>query len=135
MIKAKDKTPVSQDVVTMCTECKNELNHVVISHNMKGTIEKVKCHACGMEHKYAPENKKSPKKRVKRKIVDPERDFELLTEKFKDKTPIRYSMSGSFKVDDVIEHNTFGIGIVVGASHDYLDVIFSEQPRILACNR
>ena len=75
------------------------------------------------------------KKGVRRKKIDPARDFELLAEKFKEKKPLHYRMSGSFKTDDVIDHNTFGIGIVVNASYDYLDVVFSDQARMLVCNR
>jgi hypothetical protein len=135
MIENKDKTPVAQNVVTMCTKCKTQLDHLVVSHNMEGMIEKVKCHTCGKVHKYRPEKKKSPKKGVRTKKTDPARDFGLLTEKFKGKEPVRYSMSGSFKADDVIDHNTFGMGIVISTSYKQMDVVFSDRPRILVCNR
>jgi hypothetical protein len=46
-----------------------------------------------------------------------------------------YSMSGSFKNDDVIDHKSFGMGIVISASHDKMEVVFSDEPRILVCNR
>jgi hypothetical protein len=64
--------------------------------------------------------------------IDPARDFELLTEKFKGKTPLRYRMPGSFKADDVLDHNKFVIGFVISVSHDYLDVVFSDKARLLA---
>jgi hypothetical protein len=135
MIENKDKTPVAQNVVTMCTKCKIQLDHLVVSHNMEGIIEKVKCQTCGSVHKYRPEKKKSSKKGVRAKKTDPARDFGLLTEKFKGKEPVRYSMSGSFKADDVIDHNTFGMGIVISTSYKQMDVVFSDRPRILVCNR
>ena len=37
-------------------------------------------------------------------------------EKFKEKKPVNYSMSGTFKEDDVIDHKTFGMGIVISAT-------------------
>ena len=77
---------------------------------------------------------KTPKKRVRTKKKDPARDFELLTENLKGKKPVRYSMSGSFKADEVIDHNTFGIGIVISASYNKMDVVFADQSRILVCN-
>jgi hypothetical protein len=138
----EDKTPVAQNVVTKCTKCKLQLEHVVLFHNTEGIIEKVKCGTCGCEHKYRPEKKKSPKKAVKTsqtrkrtKKVDLTRDFETLTEKFKGKKPVNYSMSGSFKADDMIEHQTFGLGIVISASYNKMEVVFSDRPRILVCNR
>ena len=59
----------------------------------------------------------------------------MLAEMFKDKEPLSYSMSGSFKSDDVIDHKTFGMGIVISASCDKMEVAFSDGPRVLVCNR
>ena len=82
------------------------------------------------------ENKdKTPRKRVKTKKNVPARDFELLIEKFKEKNPVRYSISGSFKADDVIDHNIFGKGIVISISNKKIVVLFCDKPRILVCDR
>lgn len=142
MIKDKDRTPVAQNLITMCTKCKMELDHVVLFVNMKGIAERVKCHTCGSEHKYRPDKKKVLKKTVKTakesvrtKKVDFTKDFEKLAAKFKDKKPVPYSMSGSFKEDDVIDHTTFGMGFVASVSYQKMEVAFSGGPRILACNR
>ena len=80
-------------------------------------------------------NDNTPRKRVRPKKKDPARDFKRLTEKFKEKKPMRYSMSGSFKADDVIAHDTFGIGFVISTSYKKMDVVFSDRLRILVCNR
>ena len=77
----------------------------------------------------------TPKKRVRAKKKDPAKDFELLAEKLKGKESVRYSMSGSFKLDDVIDHKTFGIGVVISTSYKKMDVVFADQSRILICNR
>ena len=78
---------------------------------------------------------KTPKKRVKTKKEDPKRDFKLLMEKFKGKKPMPYSMSGSFESHDVIDHDTFGKGIVIMTSHEKMDVVFSDKLRTLVCNK
>ena len=139
MTKDKDRTPVAENVITMCTKCGMELNHVVVAHDTGGIVESVKCHTCGSEHKYRPDKKKAPKKTSKKSIstqeVDLTKTFEKLAEKFKEKKPLPYSMSGSFKNDDVIDHKTFGMGIVISASSDKMEVAFSGGPRILVCNR
>jgi len=139
MTKDKDRTPVAQNVITMCTKCGMELDHVVVAHDKGGTVESVKCHTCGSEHKYRPDKKRAPKKSAKKSIstqeVDLTKTFEKLAEKFKEKEPLPYSMAGSFKNDDVIDHKTFGIGIVISASYDKMEVAFSGGPRILVCNR
>ena len=139
MIKTKDRTPVAQDVITMCTKCDMELNHVVVAHNAEGLVEKVKCHTCGSEHRYRPDKKRSTRKISKKSIstleVDLTKGFEKLAEKFKDKKRLPYSMSGSFNNEDVIDHKTFGVGIVISASSDKMEVAFSDGPRVLVCNR
>ena len=139
MKKTKDRTPVAENVITMCTKCEMELNHVVVAHNEEGFVEKVKCYTCGTEHRYRPDKKRTTRKTSKKTIstqeVDLTKTFEELAEKFKEKKPLPYSMSGSFKNDDVIDHKTFGMGIVTGASRDRMEVAFSDGPRILVCNR
>jgi len=139
MTNDKDRTPVAQNVFTMCTKCEMELNHVVVAQNARGTVERVKCLTCGTEHKYRSDKKKAPKRTAKKSTlvrkVDFTKVFEDLAEKFKDKQALPYSMSGSFKKDDVIDHKTFGVGIVTNVSSDKMEVAFHDGPRALVCNR
>ncbi len=139
MTNAKDRTPVAQNVITMCSKCEMELNHVVVAHNEEGFVEKVKCFTCGTEHRYRPDKKRTTRKTSKKTIstqeVDFTKTFEKLAAMIKEKEALPYSMSGSFKSDDVIDHKTFGMGIVISASNDKMDVVFSDGPRILVCNR
>jgi hypothetical protein len=139
MTKVKDRTPIAQNVVTLCTKCEIELNHVVVAHNEKGMVERVKCLTCETEHKYHSNKKKAARKTPKKNPVTQKVDFgkifEELAEKFKDKEPLPYNMSGSFKKDDVIDHKTFGMGIVTQAYHDKMEVAFYDGPRFLVCNR
>lgn len=141
MKKDKDRTPVAKDLVTLCTRCGLELSHVVVVHNLQGIVERVKCKTCGSEHKYHPEKKTPPPKtpRPKKPAIpkrkDPAKEFQKLSEKFKEKKSIAYSISGLFQPDDVIDHKTFGTGIVTSVSYQKMEVAFSEGRRILACNR
>jgi hypothetical protein len=141
MTKDKNRTPVAENVMTLCMKCEMELNHVVVAHNAGGIVERVKCHTCGTEHKYRPDKKTATKRASKKSIsiqtqeVDLTKTFERLSKKFKEKKPLPYSMAGSFKNNDVIDHKTFGMGIVISASHDKMEVAFSDEPRILVCNR
>jgi hypothetical protein len=134
----KDQTPVAGILVTKCTKCKIELNHVVLALNDKGIVERVKCNTCGSEHKYHPDKKKQPTKKIKarrKKEVNHLEIYERLSAQFKDKTILPYSMSGLFKKDDVIEHKTFGRGYVTESFRDKMEVTFSDGPRILVYNR
>jgi len=79
--------------------------------------------------------KKIAKKSVKAQKKDPAEDFEILREKLKGKKSVRYRMSESFETDDVIDHDKFGKGIVIGINNNKIDVVFSDKLRILVCNR
>ena len=131
----ENNTPLAEKVVTKCAKCKKLLDHEIVARDAEGIIEKVKCLTCGSEHKYHQEKVKAPRKAVRRKKVDPARDFDLLSETVKDKRPQRYTMTGLFKVGDVIDHNVFGIGIVISALNKQMEVVFSDHPRILVFNR
>lgn len=139
MTKDKERTPVAQNVITMCKRCEMELHHVVVAHDAMGIVETVKCNTCGSEHKYRLGKKRGTKKTSKKSAsnreVDLTKSFEELVEKFKGKKRLPYDMAGSFKNEDVIDHKTFGMGIVIGASHDRMEVAFSDGSRILVCNR
>jgi len=139
MIKDKDRTPVAQNVATMCTKCKMVLNHVVIVHNAQGIVDRAKCLTCGSEHKYRPGSKKAPAKKANKKATTRKKvvaiDYKKLAEQFQEKESLPYSMSSSFEEEDVVAHQTFGRGIVLSVSHQRMEVAFSGGPRTLACNR
>ena len=71
----------------------------------------------------------------KRKPVATAKKLERLIKKFKEKTPLHYEMSGSFKKDDVIDHDTFGKGVVIDSDYKKIDVLFSDKLRTLVCER
>jgi hypothetical protein len=143
MTEDKDRTSVGKTVVTMCTKCKMELNHVVIVHNEEGIIDRVKCNTCGSEHKYRRAKKKADstkaettKRAPRKKKTDPSEIYGSLDKKYRDKAPVPYSMSGSFNDEDVIAHKVFGKGFVTGLpTSQQIQVTFIDGTRILACNR
>ena len=139
MTNNKDRTPIAQNLIAMCTKCEMELSHVVVAHNAAGTVETVKCLTCGTEHQYLPDEKRATKKPSKKRMatqtVDLTKTYEDLAEKFKGKKLLPYNMSGLYKNEDVIDHKAFGMGIVISASYDKMEVLFSDGPRILVCNR
>jgi hypothetical protein len=135
MIENNEQNHPAEKVASRCTKCKKMVDHEVISRSDDGIVLKMRCLTCGYEHKFRPLKSKSPGRVARPKKIDPAKDFNLLSETFKDKRPLRYSMSGLFKPGDVIEHNTFGTGIVISAINKQMEVIFSDCPRILVFNR
>ncbi len=141
MVAHKDKTPVAENMVTLCRKCKMELSHVVIAHNAEGIVARVKCRTCGSEHKYSPYKKPSrktvttSKNSTRTRKTDYAEEFQKLAEKYKDTKPVHYSMSGSYRAEDVVDHQKFGVGIVMNVSYQKMEVAFPGGLRILVCGR
>ena len=133
-----DRTPVAKDIITACTRCKLELNHIVVRHNTEGIVDRVKCHTCGFEHKYKPV-KKTVKSTTKRKSParkkSPEKEYAALMEKNIKVVPVPYSMKASFSEGDIIDHTTFGKGIITGTSHERIEVLFQDGAKTLAADK
>lgn len=70
-----------------------------------------------------------------KKSIAIEKKFERLIKKFEGKTPLHYQMTGSFKKDDLIDHDTFGKGVVIESDRKKIDVLFSDKLRTLVCDR
>ena len=136
-----DKTPVAGEIVTRCTKCKLELKQIVISHNSEGIVAKVKCSTCGSEHKYYPEKKRLATKKKKEeaaKVAQRNREaekFARLLEQNQGKKAKTYGMSENYSDSDVIDHKTFGKGIITKVNYQKMDVLFETGLRILACNK
>ena len=134
-----DRTPVAKDIITVCSRCKLELDHIVVRHNKEGIVDRVKCHTCGFEHKYKTAAKKKAKAATKRKSStrkkSPEKEYEALMAKKMDVDPVPYSMKASFTEDDIIDHKTFGKGIVTETSFERIEVLFKDGFKTLAADK
>ena len=133
-----DRTPVARDIVTVCSRCKLELNHIVVRHNAEGIVDRVKCHTCGFEHKYKPVKKKAEGTKKRKTAVrkkSPEKEYQTLMEKNIDVVPVQYNMKASFGKGKVIDHKTFGKGIVLETSFERIDVLFQEGVKTLAADK
>jgi len=136
-----DKTPVARVIVTRCRKCKLELSHTVVAHNREGIVAKVKCNTCGSEHKYYPEKKRLATKKKKEeaaKLAKQNREakeYAGLLEQNLEKKVKPYSMSLNYSDHDVIDHKTFGKGIITKVNDQKMDVLFEMGHRMLACGR
>ena len=134
-----DRTPVAKDIITVCSRCKLELNHIVVRHNKEGIVDRVKCHTCGFEHKYKTVANKKAKTTTKRKSTSrkksPEKEYEALIAKNAHVAPVPYSMKASFTENDIIDHKIFGKGIVTDTSFERIEVLFKDGLKTLAADK
>ena len=126
-----DSNEVGGEIVSLCTKCKLALDHTIAA--MVGEkVAKVRCKTCGSAHRYinpaAPT--KSPTHRIKK--LTPEETWDKLIHLSSSKRKIPYTLSGSFKQNDLIDHNRFGLGVVVQLLlGDKIQVAFKEGEKTL----
>jgi RNase P subunit RPR2 len=133
-----------------CTKCKLLLAHVVM-YEVDGKVKKVKCKTCGSEHMYrtAMQQKKSSdlvgragqEKRVKtssksrKPVNDAPLQWELKHSEMNPESPVKvYRVQDTYKSEDVIRHQLFGLGFVIRVSDTSMEVLFKDAIRRMAMN-
>ncbi len=136
---------VGGEVDSWCTKCKLMLAHTVVAM-VEDKIEKVACKTCKGKHKFRPNPPKSrvkkdpnapeKKKVTRRRKKDPVIVWEEALEG-KDMTQSRaYAMDAEFVANQIVEHSTFGIGLITDVrAEGKMEVLFKDGPKLLVCNR
>src|SRR3954467_14391173 len=139
---------VGGEVDAFCTRCKMTLAHTILA--MVGqTIARVQCNTCRGQHAYrsAPGTAKprssssssggstAPRAASREPAVKTVITFEDQL-KGHDLTRARqYSPKDSYAVDEVMDHPTFGFGLVRSVRADKVDVAFKASERTLVHGR
>ena len=154
----KKEITVGTEIDAYCTKCKIILNHVVVAMVGKRP-KKVECLTCHGQHVYKASEpgsrakakaakasdaskekapKKTPaKKRTKTKRgIEKERDLWKESLDKKDLDSARpYNMSDSYEIDDVINHDKFGMGIVTNViTAKKMEVLFETGRKCMVYN-
>src|SRR5205085_2292266 len=131
---------VGGEVDAFCTKCELLLAHTVLA--MVGPkIIRVRCETCKAEHAYRGQviPKGAAKARAKRSASDaPAKVVIGFEERLKsvDLTKARaYSPKESFALEEVMNHPTFGYGIVNAVRGDKVDVAFKAFEKTLLHKR
>lgn len=119
-----------------CTKCRANNAHVIITL-AEEKPEKVQCTVCERQHKYRPPS--VPKKPAARRSVDPtvaeRKEWALLRPEMDNKVAAPYSMTGSYKVQSLIKHPTFGLGLVQRiAGPQKVEVLFEDGKKVMRCS-
>lgn len=115
------------DVETRCGRCKENREHVIAALDDKGEIARVECRTCGSNHIYRAPKTTTTKTSSSRTVRSTRRDPML------DATgPARaYSMQTRFAVGDRLEHQKFGLGVVIEVRAGKIDVKFGKELKTL----
>jgi hypothetical protein len=136
---------VGGEVDAFCTRCKMDLAHTILA--MVGTKPvRVRCNTCGGDHAFrgppgASERKSASSSAAKRTAAPREKVAKVVVS-FDDvlagkdvAQSVPYSVRETFKLDQVINHPTFGQGFVSAVRGDKVDITFRSEVRTLIHGR
>lgn len=125
------KEPVGADISSMCTKCRVETLHTIAS-KVGDQFGKVRCKTCGSLHRYIKPGTPVSAPRRKSTKVTPEETWTRCMQSTSSKKKTTYTPSGAYRLDDVIDHSHFGLGVVtLLTAKDKIQVTFKDGPRIL----
>ncbi|MBN1205033.1 MAG: hypothetical protein JXB05_08940 [Myxococcaceae bacterium] len=139
---------VGGEVDALCTRCKLTLAHTILA--MVGTkIARVRCNTCGGDHTYrsAPgsTDRASPSARSSSarapsapRAERPEKVVISFEEQLAGKdiaNAPKYSPKDAYQLDQVIQHPTFGLGLVTAVRGDKVDIAFKAETKTLVHGR
>ena len=142
---------VGGEVDAFCTRCKLTLAHTILA--MVGTkIARVRCNTCGGDHAYRsapgatdrPSASSSSRGGTSRaastssKADKPEKVVISFEEQLAGKdiaNAPKYSPKDTYRVDQVIQHPTFGLGLVTAVRGDKVDITFKSETKTLVHGR
>ena len=141
---ASSDPDVGQEVDSQCLKCKGVTRHTIIA-KAETEIAKVQCKECGAKHKYRPpktlkskavEKKTVPKKAPKKtkNQIKAEAFFAELMNGADPSSAKPYSMSQLFRKGELIDHPTFGLGVITSTTlPNKIEVAFETGSKLLIC--
>lgn len=135
---ANEEIAVGKEVLSYCGKCKLPLAHIIVSMKDETKIGKCECKTCSANHNYRdPEGvgKKKTKRGTKKEAVPVEKLWQEALSNAQGE-PKAYSMDAKFEEGDLIDHPTFGKGVVEKLiENNKIQTLFEHGMKLLACSR
>jgi hypothetical protein len=136
-----DRTPVAKDIWCYSPKEKSFTWHVVVNHDSKGYVDKVECKTSHTVHKYKKQNKpaSAPRKTAASKSAAKAAEASANLEEiwfegvkaWGNKVVPNYSPQNFYTNKEVIEHSTFGKGVVQLRRENKIDTLFKTGIKTL----
>ncbi|APG28224.1 hypothetical protein A7E78_10425 [Syntrophotalea acetylenivorans] len=126
---------VGDSIEGRCTKCRKNTAHIIVTL-VEENPGKVQCTVCNREHKYRPPT--AARKPAARRTVDPKeaerQEWQALQPTMNPAKATDYSMDATYKVNALINHPKFGLGVVqrvVGPQK--VEVLFEDGRKMMRC--
>ena len=138
---------VGKEVLSQCNKCKLILAHIIVTMKTTTEPDKVMCKTCKATHKYKDPAAKKKKATIDKVIKNARlssgkkvsESIEQIWTRAVNKSesdPVSYSMKAAFKLGDIINHPSFGQGVVEKLIDDNkIEVIFKDDYKTLLHNK
>ena len=129
------KAAIGDTLTARCTKCRRNIDHRVVS-TINDAVELVECSRCAHEHKYRPPTatRTSPAQLRQRQLQAEYREWENIKGEMDGSKAKPYAMSDAYRVNSLIRHSRFGLGLVqrsIGSNK--MEVLFESGKKILCC--
>ena len=126
---------VGDPIEARCTKCRKNTDHIIVTLEEEAPV-KVQCNTCTRKHKYRPPT--VPKKPATRQTAKPKdadrKEWESLQPGMDSTKAKTYSMTDAYKLNALINHPVFGLGIVqrvIGSQK--IEVLFENGRKTMRC--
>ncbi len=124
-----------QNIDSYCGKCKESSEHTVMALDDK-KVSKVRCRSCGNTHQFrstadAPKARKPQKKDIAGEAAAAELAWTAGLAKAKGHGR-DYSMAAAYRVGEIVNHQTFGKGIVLKLYANKCGMLFKDGERLMA---
>ncbi len=135
--------PVAKSFFTFCKKCDVDRYHKVLAHTT-ATSAKIECEVCHSKKKYSlPKEKKATTARkpssrapsANQRKSNHATEYQQLLASLSTMEEKPYSLKGKFEIANKISHPKFGLGIVRSVQIDKIEVVFSDEVKLLIHNR
>ena len=133
-----EKNSAGKNIESYCGRCKLNLDHTIMAMN-GDTIAKVRCKTCASSHKFiipgAPQRIRKP---AAKKGAGEAATAEIIWETGLASAKGReadYSMAAKYRVGDIVNHHTFGKGIVTKLYTNRCEMLFKDKERLMVSGK
>lgn len=141
MSEIKELPAVAKNILMDCKKCNAERFFKVLAHT-SSTAAKCECEVCHSKKTFKLEDKKKKaatsaaakaKKAAAAKNADS--NWSDMKEKIGSGSASKYNLKSKFAAQTAIDHATFGLGFVIQAFDNKIDVVFEDGVKSLVHNR
>jgi len=126
---------IGDQIEARCTKCRKNNEHTILVLEENAPY-KVECSVCNRQHKFRLPS--VPKKAAVKRVVDPNqaarKEWAILRPDMNISKATDYSMTAPYKINALLTHSAFGLGLVQRVAGDRkVEVLFEDGKRIMRC--